>query len=190
MSTEPRCRGTTRAGKARSHAAPEKGPREPNATNPMTHARPRATPPARATGSELTAALERAAFETRTALARRLLDVGNYEGALEVLHPVVHAIARADAHARLRAEKEALGLVRATPWQSRPRCGARTRGGAPCRAPAMWDDVTDAPVNGRCRHHGGCSTGPRTAEGRARAAEATRARSAARRQGHAPKETG
>lgn len=39
-------------------------------------------------------------------------------------------------------------------------CGARTRGGTPCRAPAM--------PNGRCRMHGGASTGPRTAEGLAR----------------------
>jgi hypothetical protein len=45
-----------------------------------------------------------------------------------------------------------------------PRCGARTRAGCPCRAPAM--------ANGRCRMHGGPSTGPRTAEGRARAAAA------------------
>jgi hypothetical protein len=41
-----------------------------------------------------------------------------------------------------------------------PRCGARTRMGCPCRAPAMR--------NGRCRMHGGKSTGPRTEEGRAR----------------------
>jgi len=40
------------------------------------------------------------------------------------------------------------------------RCGARTRGGHPCRAWAM--------PNGRCRMHGGKSTGPRTAEGLAR----------------------
>ena len=41
--------------------------------------------------------------------------------------------------------------------QAAPRCGAKTRGGWPCRAPAM--------PNGRCRMHGGASTGPRTAEG-------------------------
>jgi len=41
-----------------------------------------------------------------------------------------------------------------------PRCGARTRAGCPCRAPAM--------ANGRCRMHGGRSTGPRTPEGLAR----------------------
>lgn len=38
-----------------------------------------------------------------------------------------------------------------------PRCGARARSGDPCCAPAMR--------NGRCRFHGGKSTGPLTAEG-------------------------
>jgi hypothetical protein len=38
-----------------------------------------------------------------------------------------------------------------------PRCGSRTRAGTPCRQAAMG--------NGRCRMHGGLSTGPRTAEG-------------------------
>jgi hypothetical protein len=41
--------------------------------------------------------------------------------------------------------------------QACPRCGARTRSGGLCRSPAM--------ANGRCRMHGGKSTGPRTAEG-------------------------
>nr|WP_084112971.1 HGGxSTG domain-containing protein [Belnapia moabensis] len=45
-----------------------------------------------------------------------------------------------------------------------PRCGAKTRSGQPCRAPAM--------SNGRCRMHGGASTGPRTPEGLARLAQA------------------
>jgi hypothetical protein len=38
-----------------------------------------------------------------------------------------------------------------------PRCGAKTRKGHPCPQPAM--------KNGRCRLHGGKSTGPRTPEG-------------------------
>jgi hypothetical protein len=42
-----------------------------------------------------------------------------------------------------------------------PRCGAKTRAGCPCRQPAMR--------NGRCRLHGGKSTGARTAEGQRRA---------------------
>src|ERR1700683_834533 len=37
------------------------------------------------------------------------------------------------------------------------RCGAKTRRGTPCQCPAM--------PNGRCRLHGGLSTGARTAEG-------------------------
>jgi hypothetical protein len=40
------------------------------------------------------------------------------------------------------------------------RCGARTRAGCACRQPAM--------ANGRCRFHGGKSTGARTADGLAR----------------------
>ena len=37
------------------------------------------------------------------------------------------------------------------------RCGAKTRRGTLCQCPAM--------PNGRCRLHGGLSTGPKTAEG-------------------------
>jgi hypothetical protein len=54
---------------------------------------------------------------------------------------------------RMRACLEA--LVRAN---AAPRCGARSkRTGKPCRAAAM--------SNGRCRVHGGKSTGPRTPQG-------------------------
>ncbi len=45
-----------------------------------------------------------------------------------------------------------------------PRCGAKTRKGTPCKAPAM--------KNGRCRMHGGKSTGPRTQEGLERSRKA------------------
>ena len=50
------------------------------------------------------------------------------------------------------------GNPRGNPHAS-PRCGAHTRAGGPCRQPAM--------PNGRCRLHGGLSTGPRTCAGRA-----------------------
>jgi hypothetical protein len=54
---------------------------------------------------------------------------------------------------RVRARLEA--LVRAN---AAPRCGARSkRTGKPCRGAAM--------PNGRCRLHGGKSTGPRTPAG-------------------------
>ena len=45
-----------------------------------------------------------------------------------------------------------------------PRCGAATRAGHSCAQPAM--------TNGRCRFHGGKSTGPRTEDGLARARNA------------------
>jgi hypothetical protein len=46
-----------------------------------------------------------------------------------------------------------------------PRCGARRKSdGAPCRKAGM--------PNGRCRWHGGASTGPRTAEGLERSRKA------------------
>ena len=45
-----------------------------------------------------------------------------------------------------------------------PRCGAKTRAGCACRAPAMG--------NGRYRIHGGTSTGPRTGAGLANLAAA------------------
>ncbi len=45
-----------------------------------------------------------------------------------------------------------------------PRCGAKTRSGTPCKGPAM--------ANGRCRMHGGKSTGPRTPEGLERSRKA------------------
>ena len=39
-----------------------------------------------------------------------------------------------------------------------PRCGAKTRAGCACQAPAM--------ANGKCRMHGGASSGARTEAGR------------------------
>lgn len=50
-------------------------------------------------------------------------------------------------------------------------CGARTRRGTNCMCKAL--------ANGKCKLHGGMSTGPRTPEGRARIAAAQRARHAA-----------
>ncbi len=48
-------------------------------------------------------------------------------------------------------------------------CGAHARStGSPCKAKAL--------PNGRCRLHGGASTGPKTPEGRQAIAKATKAR--------------
>ena len=61
-------------------------------------------------------------------------------------------------------------MTKGIPWRFGPdwlgqRCGARTRRGTACQK---------SPLNGktRCRLHGGLSTGPRTAEGKARIAAA------------------
>lgn len=53
--------------------------------------------------------------------------------------------------------------------QQQRACGALTRAGTPCQARAL-------PGKRRCRFHGGLSTGPRTAEGRAAIAESNRRR--------------
>lgn len=50
----------------------------------------------------------------------------------------------------------------------RPHCGAKTRAGGSCRATPVWDKVNDKPRNGRCRMHGGLSTGAKTEEGKRR----------------------
>ncbi|MEI6270449.1 MAG: HGGxSTG domain-containing protein [Methylococcaceae bacterium] len=42
-------------------------------------------------------------------------------------------------------------------------CGAKTRAGTPCKQTATYD-------NGRCKWHGGCSTGAKTEEGKKRSA--------------------
>ena len=57
-----------------------------------------------------------------------------------------------------------------TEWRFGPdwpgqRCGAKTRRGTPCQRPANKR-------NGRCRLHGGASSGPRTEQGRAKIAAA------------------
>jgi hypothetical protein len=55
------------------------------------------------------------------------------------------------------------------PVRPRRACGAHARStGKPCQRPAL--------ANGRCVNHGGLSTGAKTAEGRARIAEAARRR--------------
>jgi hypothetical protein len=46
-------------------------------------------------------------------------------------------------------------------------CGAKTRAGAPCKLTSIY-------CNGRCKFHGGLSTGPKTEEGRARISAARR----------------
>ena len=47
------------------------------------------------------------------------------------------------------------------PGRKKQLCGARTRRGTPCRCKAL--------ANGRCRLHGGLSTGPKTLRGKMKA---------------------
>ena len=67
----------------------------------------------------------------------------------------------------MRFEKgnEIGAATRFGPDWSGQRCGARTNAGTPCQRPSVKR-------TGRCARHGGKSTGPRTAEGRARIAAA------------------
>ena len=67
----------------------------------------------------------------------------------------------------MQREKKVILLRNGNPQgnpMNAPRCGAKTRKGTPCKAPAM--------ANGRCRMHGGKSTGPRTPEGLERSRKA------------------
>jgi hypothetical protein len=60
------------------------------------------------------------------------------------------------------------------PKSTRPKCGAKTRAGAACKATVcLRNDGTPAK---RCRLHGGRSTGPTSPEGRAAIAESNRRR--------------
>src|SRR5205085_1391317 len=56
----------------------------------------------------------------------------------------------------------------------RLRCGARRRDGHDCGATPVWLRGALTARNGRCRMHGGLSTGPRTDEGKERVREAAR----------------
>lgn len=59
--------------------------------------------------------------------------------------------------------------------KSKTKCGAYARStGHPCKAKAL--------SNGRCRNHGGLSTGPKTLEGREAIAQATSQRMASGQQ--------
>ncbi len=62
------------------------------------------------------------------------------------------------------------------PRKSRGTCGAKTRKGLPCQAPPVWNKSTDKAKNGRCKLHGGMSTGARTDKGREAIRESNRRR--------------
>jgi hypothetical protein len=71
---------------------------------------------------------------------------------------------RAEARDRALAESEVYRLKRVAELRAilRVTCGAKTQSGKPCRSKSL-------PGKRRCKWHGGCSTGPKTAEGKAKA---------------------
>lgn len=64
------------------------------------------------------------------------------------------------------------------PRKNRGTCDAKTRQGGSCQAPPVWDKISDKALNGRCKLHGGKSTGPRTEVGREAIRESNRRRKA------------
>ena len=68
----------------------------------------------------------------------------------------------------INADEAAVDQDSIIPKRLRLRCGAKCRDGHACRAPAVWDYTRNRPKNGRCRMHGGLSTGPKTPEGKRR----------------------
>jgi len=77
--------------------------------------------------------------------------------------PTINQLRRAYERKLARREAEKSRLIHPPSRKSdRPRCGAHARStGKPCQRKAL--------ANGRCRQHGGLSTGPKTEEGKARA---------------------
>lgn len=70
---------------------------------------------------------------------------------------------------------EMLDIYHSAHWKSeslwkknRPLCGAkcRSRKGRSCKAQVVVNSKTGEPINGRCRMHGGLSTGAKTQEGK------------------------
>lgn len=71
----------------------------------------------------------------------------------------------------------------------RGQCGAKTRKGTSCNAPPVWDKLANKARNGRCKLHGGLSTGAKTKAGRQAIQEGVRASNLKRgKQNHAATE--
>lgn len=69
---------------------------------------------------------------------------------------------------------ERIGWKSESLWKkNRPLCGACCRDGHSCKAKAVVNK-NGRVVNGRCRMHGGLSTGAKTEEGRERCREAAK----------------
>lgn len=64
--------------------------------------------------------------------------------------------------------------------KDRGTCNAKTRKNTLCKAPPVWDKGSDEAKNGRCKLHGGLSTGAQTEKGREAIRESNRRRAKAR----------
>lgn len=62
------------------------------------------------------------------------------------------------------------------PRKRRGTCGAKTRKNTPCQAPPVWNKRKDKAMNGRCKLHGGLSSGPKTEAGKEAIRESNRRR--------------
>lgn len=60
--------------------------------------------------------------------------------------------------------------------KDRGTCNAKTRKDTQCKAPPVWNKEKDEAKNGRCKLHGGLSTGARTEKGREAIRESNRRR--------------
>lgn len=100
---------------------------------------------------------------------------------LEIVHAQAEAAAQEISEAaksrrkKREARKQAWRLDREAALKKlKPVCGARNRRGQPCQSKKLLR-------GGKCKFHGGMSTGPKTPEGLARCAEAGRRTAALRR---------
>ena len=117
-----------------------------------------------------------------------MLDLGKYATHLQRETPrqsrldtQVHWVSRKELVKQLRRYYEECDRIDATwaergyayPAPARPSfpetcrdltCSAKTRKGTPCQRRDLW-------ANGRCKLHGGMSTGPKTGKGKRRAAK-------------------
>lgn len=83
---------------------------------------------------------------------------------LEIEGEHVMAAAYIDRYGRVRISLFCNSPRKRRSW--RGTCGAKTRKGTPCQAPPVWWRGADRARNGRCKLHGGLSTGPKTEAGR------------------------
>ena len=85
------------------------------------------------------------------------------------------AVAKSPHFKAVKHPKAHKTMYQRLPKTERAKCGATTRRGTPCAAPVVWG-------KGRCRLHGGCSTGPKTEAGRQAIAESNRRRAKQRQE--------